>query len=432
VKDVKVVKDKSTTKGNIKEVMMKIKRGGFPRTRLRHPGKNRKIKFTKSNMLQLIELVREEGKQRIAFTDAMTPGLKGVVSETGSITFCHQWTHWSDGKRVDRIGLYPGVSPELSREIILKRNAKIAQLLDPNKPDDDGIPKISEFILNDILEFIDKKYKRPATVKSQINCWILKFFTGDMDKPLNGITRKDVIKFCEWVASMRTDVTANRCRTTLSGIMNRAIDLEYIDRNPCQGIKKFREPESRTRIFSDDEFKRYCNVLMKHIDHQHAKILYLLVLLSLRFEEVASMEWDNIDYEKSEYTIPKTKNGSRRVIALNAPALDLLRQMHADRKDLENPHVFPARSESGHTINIRRKHKKILAESKIEGFRTHDIRRSGASALLNDFDANPLKIMEILGHKDMRSTLVYARLSAKSMAATSDLLAQKFNSAVNP
>ncbi len=71
---------------------MEIKRRGFPRTRLRHPGKNRKVKFTKSIMPQLVEIVRAGGKQRVTFTDSMMPGLKAVVSETGGIVFYHQWT----------------------------------------------------------------------------------------------------------------------------------------------------------------------------------------------------------------------------------------------------------------------------------------------------------------------------------------------------
>jgi hypothetical protein len=43
-------------------------------------------------MHRLIEIVREEGKKRIVFTDIMTPGLKAVVSETGRIVFWHEWT----------------------------------------------------------------------------------------------------------------------------------------------------------------------------------------------------------------------------------------------------------------------------------------------------------------------------------------------------
>lgn len=334
----------------------------------------------------------------------------------------------TDRKRRYKIGPYPFVGVELAREIVADRIRKIAQRLDPDVTE--VMPRIRAFMQGDITEILPRKYKKVATPESLMNCWHLEYFTGDRDKPLDQITRKDVIKFIEWVASRRSDVTANRCLSLLSVIMNRAVDLEYINRNPCRGVKKYREPESRSRIFSDAEFERYCAALMKNIDHQHAKILKLLVLLSLRFFEVASMAWPNFDSVAATYTIPRTKNGSRRVIALNAPALELLIQMSAVR-DPQNPWVFPAKSECGHTINIRKLHRKILAEAQIEGFRTHDIRRSGASALLNDFDANPLKIMEILGHRTMKSTMVYARLSAKSMVATSDLLAQKFTKAAS-
>jgi len=404
------------------------KSGGFPRTRLRSAGQDRKVRGTKTAVAALPDIVRAEGKDRIVFTDSLLPGHKFVVGATGSIGYYHQWTHFQDGKQFDKIGSYPSLTPEISRDIVMMRNVRIAQGLDPRVPYA-GVPKLSEFIEDEIIPFFKKKYKKFATVKSQLRRWIKKYFKDELDKPLNEYTRKDIIKFVEWVAAQRSAESANRCKSTIAMIMNRAMDFEFIDRNPCHGIKRLREADSRDRIFTDGEYERYCKAVMRHIDHQHAKILFLLLLVPLRFDEVASMEWKNLAISTSTYTIPNPKNGTRRVIALNEPAMDLLRQMHAER-DPKNPWVFPARSSKGHTVDIRHLHKKVLAEAGIEGFRTHDLRRSGASALLNDYDVNPLKLKEILGHKDMRSTLVYARLSAKSMAETSDLLAQKFNAAV--
>jgi integrase len=396
--------------------------------KLRSAGQHRKVRGTKTAVAALPEVVRAEGKVRIVFTDSLLQGHKFVVGATGSIGFFHQWTHHQNGKQLDKIGTHPSLTPEISREIIMKRNVLIAQGLDPRVPHA-GIPKLSEFIEDEIIAFFRKKYKKLATVESQIRCWIKKYFKGDRDKPLNQYKRKDIVKFVEWVAAQRSAETANRCKSTLATIMHRAMDLEFIERNPCHGIKRLSEADSRDRIFSDSEFKRYCKVLMRHIGHLHAKILYVLVLIPLRFGEASTMAWRHLDFETSTYTIPNPKNGRRRVIAMNAPVLELLRQMNAER-DPKNPWIFPAKSESGHVVNIRKKHKEILKEAQIDGFRTHDIRRSGASALLNDFDANPLKIRDILGHSDLRSTLVYARLSAKSMTETSDLLARKFNAAV--
>jgi len=332
-------------------------------------------------------------------------------------------------KRFDKLGTWPSVSPDLGRELVMDRNAKIAQGLDPCVPYA-MIPKLSEFIKDEIIESFKSKYKKFATVQSQLDCYVTEYFKGDRDKPLSEYTRKDIIKFIEWVAEQRSTVTANRCLALVSAIMNRAIDLEHIEINPCSKVKKFREPEGRTRIFTDSEFEAYCSALMNRIGHPHAKILILLVLLSLRFSEVASMRWENLSLSTASYTIPHPKNGRRRVIALNAPSLELLKQLH-EARDPESPWIFPANSKPGHTVSVRSMHRKILEEAGMDKtFRVHDIRRSGASFLLNDFDANPLKLRDLLGHSDLRSTLVYARLSAKSMTETSDLLAQKFNAAV--
>lgn len=333
-------------------------------------------------------------------------------------------------KRFDKLGTSEALSPEKARELMRIRLEKIAFGLDPSAPDI-GMPTITVFIVS-VLEWLLKRYSKPATVESQIRCWLLEYFVGDKDKLLNQLSRRDVIKFIEWVAGSLSEVTANRCLSLLSVILTRAQDLEYIERNPCHDVKGYREPESRSRIFSDDEYIRCVQATIRNIDHLHSKILYILLLIPLRFQEVASMQWSRINLVNATYFIPDSlsKNRRGRTIALNKPAIDLLTQMSCKR-DQSVDWVFPANSESGHVVNIRVQFKKILKEAGITDFRIHDTRRSGASALLNDFDANPLKIMQILGHRSMQSTMVYARLSAKSMVETSDLLAQKFTEAVS-
>jgi integrase len=360
----------------------------------------------------------------VSFTDAMMPGHKAIVSATGHISFYHQWTHWSEGKKVDKIATFPGITPETSRQIVMERSVLIARRIDPNTPPQEEMPKIRDFIEDEFIPFAQKKYKKFATVQSQLNCWILNYFSAERDKPLDRIERKDAVKFIEWAAENGSEVTANRVLALLSTIMNRAIDLGLLERNPCLRVRKFPEPESRDRVASEEEFQRLVRTLRRRIAHPHVKILYLLTLLSLRLSEVLTMRWSLIDLEKAQYTIPKPKNGRRRVIALNPLALELLEEMRQQR-DPSVDWVFPSNSRSGHVTDIKRMAKSVFAEAEVYDFRIHDIRRSAASALLNDYGASLASVREILGHSDLRSTMVYARLSAKSMAKTSRLLAEK-------
>jgi integrase len=416
----------------MKKMKKIIKTGGTHDIKLKPPGKDRKVKLIKSNLSNLVQIVIDEGKDRITFTDIMQPGFKVVVSANGAVTYYHQWTDWEGCRRFDKLGRFPGLWPDPARATFLKRNELIAQRIDPNNSNEDGIPNIDDFIRDEILPMLDEWYAKSATPRSQIRKWLLRYFSGDQVKPLNKVTRRDIVKFCEWVAENGSKTTANRCTSLLSVIMNRALDLEYVDRNVCLGVKGYRETASRTRIFSDAEYVNCVKAVLRNIDHQHSKILYLLLLIPLRFQEIAAMRWSRICLEKGTYFIPAdlSKNRQARTISLSQPAIDLLVQMSGDR-DPSVDWAFPATSKSGHTEDIRVQFEKILAESGVSSFRIHDIRRSGASSLLNDFDANPLKIMEILGHRDMRSTLVYARLSAKSTVQASDQLGQKFNAAVN-
>ncbi len=416
----------------MREIRKLKKSGGTIDIKLKPAGQDRRFKIIKSVLPRLIQIVIYEGKDRITFTDLMLPGFKAVASANGAITFYHQWQHWQDGRQFDKLGRYPGVFPDVIREVILNRNELIAQGLDPNGSDENVIPDIYQFIMDEIIPKLDEWYSKSATPRSQIKKWILRYFSGEKVKPLNKVTRRDIVKFVEWVAENGSWTTANRCKAMLSVIMNRALDLEYVDRNVCLGVKGYRETASRTRIFSDNEYVNCVKAVVRNIDHQHSKILYLLLLIPLRFMEVAAMQWSRIDLEKGTYFIPAdlSKNRRARTIALNQPAIDLLAKMFGDC-DPSVDWTFPATSKSGHTEGIRVQYRKILKEAGITSFRIHDIRRSGTSALLNDFDVNPLKLMSILGHSEMKSTLVYSHLSAKSMVHTSDQLGQKFEEAVN-
>ena len=219
------------------------------------PGKDRKAKITKSAMTVLPGIVIDEGKKRIRFTDVMLPGFICVVSATGACTFYHQWTDKKGKRHFNKIGRFPGISPDIARDIILARNELIARGVDPND-DENDIPCIADFIVSEILPKLAEWYSKPATPRSQITKWVLQFFSGKNNKPLNEMTRRDVVRFIEWVADNCSTTTANRCKALLSAIMNRALDLEYVDRNICHGVKGYRECDSRTRILTEDEYLR--------------------------------------------------------------------------------------------------------------------------------------------------------------------------------
>jgi site-specific recombinase XerD len=116
-------------------------------------------------------------------------------------------------------------------------------------------------------------------------------------------------------------------------------------------------------------------------------------------------------------------------VALNTQAHALLEAMKNER----NQHidwVFPSDSKAGHLLEIRKTFLSILEQAEITEFRLHDVRRTMASHLINS-GASIYEVKEILGHQDLRSTQVYARLATSSIARTSEIMSRKIDEVVN-
>jgi integrase len=116
------------------------------------------------------------------------------------------------------------------------------------------------------------------------------------------------------------------------------------------------------------------------------------------------MQWVEIDLGNALWTIPaaKAKAGKPITVALSPPALVILRRRHEEIEQ-GNPWVF------GLIINPLKPWQRILETSGIKNLRMHDLRRSLGSwqAALG---ASLSVIGKSLGHNDLKSTQIYARM----------------------
>jgi len=126
-----------------------------------------------------------------------------------------------------------------------------------------------------------------------------------------------------------------------------------------------------------------------------------------------------------------SKNGESRYVALNSVAADLLTKMHSQRS--KSPWVFPARtsnSKTPHLQDVRKTFASICNRAGVKNLRLHDLRRSHASYLLKS-GVDVVTIKELLGHKSLKSTQVYARVATSSLLKSSELAAVRIQEAMN-
>lgn len=216
----------------------------------------------------------------------------------------------------------------------------------------------------------------------------------------------------------RTPSTVNRYCASLSSAFTWGVkELQWVSDNPFFKISNFDEPQGVIRFLSDEERA----ALLKECK-ERSQDLYAIVVLALstgaRRNELLGLTWPDIDLKTGLLTFPKTKNGSVRRVPVTGLALEMVRNIAADRK-LKNVNglVFPGKTKltQNKPIAIENIFKAALKAAQINNFRFHDLRHSAASYLVMA-GVDMRTVAEILGHSDLKMTQRYAHLSREHIS----------------
>jgi len=204
----------------------------------------------------------------------------------------------------------------------------------------------------------------------------------------------------------------------MSAMFRYAKESGLVTDNPCKGIAKFKENAPRLQVLNSDEMQRFMSALRESMTTPQGKAAFLLLATGKRKMEILSMRWSNVDLVNRQVYIPMTKSGKPGFALLNDQAFEILNQMKKERNKTID-FVFPSKSKSGHLLDIRRTFQTIKNMAKIEGFTIHSMRKVYASILLNQ-NIPVAQIRDLLGHADIRTTMIYAHLDTKSLQNAND------------
>jgi len=224
--------------------------------------------------------------------------------------------------------------------------------------------------------------------------------------------------------AMRSGPTVNRYLAALSSCLSYAKnDLQWIERNPVEQIKKPSENRGRVRFLTDDERNRLLEVCRRNPD------LYLAVVLSLttgaRHGEIMSLRYQQVDFKRKLLTLYETKNGERRALPLVGEAYQLLQERSRVRA-INDDRIFPPtiRAKKAEHIDLRSAWESALQEADIKDFHWHDLRHTAASYLAMS-NVSLVEIAKVLGHKTLAMVARYAHLSDGHIVATGEKLASR-------
>lgn len=212
--------------------------------------------------------------------------------------------------------------------------------------------------------------------------------------------------------------TCNRILAVLKSILTlaRLHGLIPQDSSPCMGVVSFKVGNIRERYLTKAETRRLVQAL-ESSPRPEATAILLLLLTGARKNEILKARWENIHLEQRLLTVPLSKSGKPRHIALSKEAIAVIRSI--PRKP-GCPWLFPSKL-GGHTsdkplADIYVFWNELRRRLGIRDMRIHDLRHSYASFLVNA-GHSLYEVQKLLGHSDPRTTMRYAHLAQDSLAA---------------
>lgn len=145
------------------------------------------------------------------------------------------------------------------------------------------------------------------------------------NRPIASITRGDVIRVVDAIGTRGAEVQANRMLGMLRVLFNWAVERGRLLKSPVAGMKPPTKERARDRALTDDEVRWFwtaCELL----EWPFGPISKLLLLTAQRRDEVAGMEWSELDFQRQTWTMPreKAKNDRAHEVQLSDTAIEVL------------------------------------------------------------------------------------------------------------
>jgi integrase len=181
--------------------------------------------------------------------------------------------------------------------------------------------------------------------------------------------------------------------------------------NPASKIKRLREPEQARKALSTDALERIWGACQNEED---LLLVHLALGTGMRGNELASLEWGEVDFENGQLVLDagKTKTARGRVLPLRSDLLELL---------------FRIRKSSGRVLDIkdakalRARWRKIMLRAGLLRVGLHALRHTYATSLLRA-GLDLRTVQDLLGHRSLKTTALY--LSPANQAACRTALEQ--------
>ena len=233
------------------------------------------------------------------------------------------------------------------------------------------------------------------------------------DVMLKDVIHSELIAYFEKRVNESSIYQAKNDLICFSSFFNRAIAEDYLNTNPCKGIKRFRIPQKQPLFYSQIDFE----LLLKAIDDNDIKdLVQFAVNTGLRQGELLNLKWNQIDYKQQTLILDNaehlTKSKKVRAIPLTIKVLQILTERERSKR---SDFIFTRNGMPIQQDFISHRFKEYVIKAGINPkLNFHSLRHTFASWLIQK-GVPVYTISKLLGHSDIKVTEIYSHLRPEDL-----------------
>ena len=258
---------------------------------------------------------------------------------------------------------------------------------------------VEAFALQWIDNIVADRVENDATIRRVLRKDV---FPVIGSRQIDSITAADILDITDRIKARGADQMALVTRNVLKRLFAYAIARQKTAFNPAAAIEAqfIATARSRDVALSPEEVGKVIRAVYRsNLKRAYKLALHLLVLCMVRKTELTEARWEEIDFDKAEWSIPgeRMKKDRPHIVPLSAQALEMFRELKT--LSCGSPWVFPSRGTLNQPIARNTLNGAIRSlDIDVRDFVLHDFRRT-ASAILHEAGFNSDWVEKCLAHE---------------------------------